>query len=249
MTSLNPAYVLAPFQNLIANCQNNVLMGLRIVERVNELPLPTSEELQFLQLSFGAPPTDLEKNRSDFKRWLLLNGFEDIHGSIRVGLERLFVFETIKAKLKTSSNISIDEFEKELHSKVTKFHFPQLIGEVSSLFNEPFEYLRHAESYNAARNCLEHTNGVVTQRHCNNPEKDKIIIHGHRFKMFFKKDDQEVPAVLNKPGPENAALMLGAEEFQFEFSIGQPIELSLKQFVDVLNTCVFIQADIQSKVS
>lgn len=77
MTSLNPAYVLAPFQNLIANCHNNVLMGLRIVERVNELPLPTPEELQFLQLSFGAPPTELEKNRSDFRRWLLLNGFED----------------------------------------------------------------------------------------------------------------------------------------------------------------------------
>lgn len=249
MNSLNPAYVLAPFQNLITNCQNNVLMGLRIVERVSQLPLPTGEELQFLQLSFGPPPTDLEKTRSDFKRWLLLNGFEDIHGSIRVGLERLFVFEKIKAKLKNGSNLRIDEFEKELHSKVTKFAFPQLIRDVCSLFNEPFEYLRHAESYNAARNCLQHTNGVVTQRHCNNPEKDKIIIHGHRFRMFFKRDDQELPAVLNKLGPENAALMLGAEEFQFEFSIGESIELSLKQFVDVLNTCLFIQADIQSKVS
>jgi hypothetical protein len=171
-----------------------------------------------------------------------------ILASIRVGLERLFVFETTKTRLQNSSNIQIDDVEKELYAKVTRFPFPQLIQEVSDLFSEPFEYLKHAESYNAARNCLQHSNGVVTERHCNNAQKDKIIIHGHRFKLFFEKGDQQVPAILNQPGPENAALMLGAEEFRFEFSIGQAIELSLKQFLDVLNTCVFIQADIGSKI-
>jgi hypothetical protein len=58
---------------------------------------------------------------------------------------------------------------------------------------------------------LEHTNGVVTERHCNNSEKDKVIIHGHRFKMFFKKGDQEVPAVLNQPGPGQGGFMLKKE--------------------------------------
>jgi hypothetical protein len=248
VTTLNPAYVLAPFQSLITNCQNNVLMGLRIVEGVNELPRPTPEELQFLQLSFGAPSTDLEKNRSAFKRWVLLNGFQDITRSIRVGLERLFVFATTKATLQKNPDVQIDHLEKQLYAKAIRFHFPELIEEVSGLFDQPFQYLRHAESYNAARNCLQHTNGVVTERHCNNAQKDKIIIHGHRLKMFFKKDDQEVPAILNHSGPENAPLMLGAEQFQLEFSIGQAIELSLKQFLDVLNTCVFIEADIGSKI-
>jgi hypothetical protein len=70
MTRSNSAYVLAPFQSLIANCQNNVLLGLRIVERVDELPRPTSEELEFFQLSFGAPITDLEQSEA-----LLRGGF------------------------------------------------------------------------------------------------------------------------------------------------------------------------------
>jgi hypothetical protein len=247
MSRLNPEYVLAPFQSLIAYCQNNVLLGLRIVERVNELPRPTSEELEAFQLSFGTPSTDFEKNRSAFKRWVLLNGFQDVIRSIRVGLERLLVFETAKARQQKSPDVQIEDLEKELN-KVSELHFPDLIKKVSGLFDEPFQYLRHAESFNAARNCLQHTNGVVTKRHCNNAPKDKIIIHGHRLKMFFKKDDQEVPAKFMQPGPENAALMLGAEEFQFEFSIGQTIELSLKQFQDVLNTCVFIKADIGSQI-
>jgi hypothetical protein len=51
-----------------------------------------------------------------------------------------------------------------------------------------------------------------------------------------------------KPGPENAALMLGAENFVIEFPVGQAIQLSLKLFLDVLNTCMFLRADIDLKL-
>ena len=66
--------------------------------------------------------------------------------------------------------------------------------------------------------------------------------------MFFKTAQAEVLAELGKPGPKNSAL-LGAEEFQIEFGIGQLLEISLKQFIDILNTCVFIRADIESRLS
>jgi hypothetical protein len=44
---VNPHYVLAPFHSLLGDCQNNVLMGLRIVEKLDKFPEPTQEELQF----------------------------------------------------------------------------------------------------------------------------------------------------------------------------------------------------------
>lgn len=248
MTKLNRDYVLAPFNDLIAQCQNNVLMGLRIVETVDALPRPTPEELLFLQLSFGEHPAELEESRSLFKRWMLLNGFGDVHKSIIVALGRLVILGTIEQRVASGSNFNIDEFEKKLRTKVSKLNYPALVAEVGSVFNEPFEYQKHTESYNVARNFLEHTNGIVTERHCNNLEKDKLIVYGRRFKIFFKKGDEEVPAELGKVGPENAALMLGAEDFQIEFTLGQALELSLKQFLDILNTCVFIQADMQSKL-
>ena len=65
--------------------------------------------------------------------------------------------------------------------------------------------------------------------------------------MFFKKGDEETIAEIGKHGPENAALMLGAEEFQIEFVKDKEIELDLKQFIDILNTCVFVRADIEEK--
>lgn len=49
--TLNQAYVLAPFHQLLTNCQTNVLMGLRLVERIDAFPDPTPEEMRFLNLS------------------------------------------------------------------------------------------------------------------------------------------------------------------------------------------------------
>jgi hypothetical protein len=39
---------LEPFHNLISACQNNVLLGLRLVEKVETFPGLTAEEIQLV---------------------------------------------------------------------------------------------------------------------------------------------------------------------------------------------------------
>lgn len=220
MTRLNPGYVLAPLDRLLANCQSNVMLGLRIVEGVEAFPPPTAEEVQFLQLSFGGLPMDFALARDLFRKWVLMNGFKDVYKAIRLTLERLFVFKSIHTITAGGTRIQIVDHEKELRAKTSKLHYPQLIDLLTPLLNAPFKYREHVASYNAARNCLEHTNGILTERHCNNPEKNKLIIRGNRFRLFFKRGDEEVPAEIGRAGPENAALMLGAEGFQIELVAG-----------------------------
>lgn len=245
---INPDYVLAPFHNLLKDCHNNVLIGLRLVERLEKFPEPTKEELQFIQLSMGEHATDLSEGKFLFKKWILVNGFEDIHKCFRITLERLFILKSIEGKVKTNETFDLQEVESELKVKASNFYFDQLVNTVNTLFPEPLRYQKHILSFNNARNCLVHTNGIVTARHCNNSSKDKLSIAGNRFRLFFKKGDLEVLAELGKPGPENAALMLGGEEFQIEFDLGSEIHLDLKQFLDILNTCVFVRADIDDKL-
>jgi hypothetical protein len=245
---LNPHYVLAPFQNLLEECQNNVLMGLRLVEKIDKFPEPTQEELQFFQLSIGGQVTDIANSKSLFKKWVLVNGFEDIHKCFRVTLERLYILKSIDNKLKSGEAFKAEDVEAELKVKASNLFFDQLVNSVNSLMQEPLEYQKHILSFNNARNCLVHTNGILTTRHCNNPEKDKLTIIGNRFKMFFKRGEEETIAEIGKPGPENAALMLGGEEFQIVFSKDEAIELNLKQFIDILSTCVFVKADIAEKL-
>lgn len=223
-------------------------MGLRIVEKLDKFPEPTYEELQFFQLSIGGQVTDIRRSKVLFKKWVLVNGFEDIHKCFRVTLERLYVLKTIDNKIKSSETSKIEDLEAELRVKATNLYFDQLINSVNALLAEPLKYQKHILSFNNARNCLIHTNGIVTTRHCNNQEKDKLTITGDRFKMFFKKGDDEIIAELGKPGTENAALMLGIEEFQIEFTKDKEIELNLKEFLDILNACVFVRADIEEKL-
>src|SRR5580704_8373540 len=102
MSVINRDYILAPFQNLLAACQSNVLLGLRMVERMEILPGPTEEELLFIQVSPGGQDIALDERRSMFKRWIVMNGFGDIQKCIRVTLERLLAFMTLQKRI--SSN-------------------------------------------------------------------------------------------------------------------------------------------------
>jgi hypothetical protein len=249
---LNKNYVLAPFHQLLSNCQTNVLLGLRLIEKIDQFPAPTPEELQFFQLSFQTVGVGqiytLDQTKELFTRWVLTNGFEDVHSSMRVVMERSFVLRTITVELENEPALLIPERELELGTKASKFDFPTLLDRVNALFPHPLDCTESMMSFNSARNCLAHTGGIVTERHCNTPAKDKLVIRGRRFKLFFKRGEMEVLAEIGKPGPENVALMLGAEDFAIEFLIGQAIQLSLKQFLDVLNICIFLRADIDLRL-
>lgn len=250
MVKLNPAYVIIPFKQLLANCHNNVLLGLRLVENIEKFPDPTDAELQLLQIQLllGGRTSDISRTKELFKRWLLINGFEDIHTCIRTTLERLFVFKAIENQLNDNPSLDIKGVEPIEKAKANKFNYPGLLTAVHRELKDTLSYEKQVETINSARNCLVHRNGEVTKKDCNNDQNDKLIIAGNRFKIFFKKGDEEVPVEVGKPGPENAAFMLGAEEFKIEFSIGDKLDITLKQFIDILNTCILFNADVEDKL-
>jgi hypothetical protein len=248
MQTLNRSYVLEPFHSLINACQTNVLLGLRLTEKIETFPGPTAEEIQFFQMKFGGAPDDLGQSKVRFKRWILVNGLRDINQCIGTTLQRFIIFKTIKDEMTSHSMPHIEERENQLRDHLRVLHTPALIERTNLLCSTPLALQKEIESFNRARNCLEHAVGNVTRRFCNNPQKDKLIIFGRRFKIFFKRGEEEVLAQLGKPGPENAELMLGSENFEIQFALDQSIELSLKQFLDVLNTCIFVMADIDEKL-
>jgi hypothetical protein len=249
MPNLNRSYVLQPFQDLIAACRNNVLLGLRLMETMDTFPGPTAEETRFFQLLSGEPPDDLGRSKAIFRRWIILKGLGDIHSCIGATLQRFIIFKTIDAEVNLNSTLAVDARESEIRDGVRGIHYPELIRRANLLSIEPLMLQDKIATFNNARNCLAHAGGIVTKRFCNSPQKDKLVILGRRFKLFFKRGEEEVLAQIGRPGPENAALMLGAEDFEIELGMDHPIELSLKNFLDILNTCVFFRADIEEKLA
>ena len=247
---LNPNYVIAPFQQLLSYCQTNVLLGLRLIERIERFPDPTREEVDFIQIqiNLNSYVQEIGQSKLLFKRWILKNGFEEIHNCIRITLERLYVYKEIEVELEANRLANTDELEQTLKLKANKLNFPDLVKLINLRFDEPLQYQTNIETINNTRNCFVHRNGIVGQKDLNNDSKDKLTITGYRFKLFFNKDGTETQASLRTPGPENAALMLGAEKFNIDFDLGMPIDISLKQFIDILNMCIFFKADIGTKL-
>ena len=98
MQILDRSYVLEPFHNLIGACQNNVLLGLRLVEKIETFPGPTAEEIQFFQMTFGGPSDDIGQGKVRSKQWILLNGLRDINQCIGTALQR-FIIVTVQVPL------------------------------------------------------------------------------------------------------------------------------------------------------
>jgi hypothetical protein len=209
LPNLNRNYVLEPFHNLIGACQNNVLLGLRLVEEVEAFPGPTAEEAQFFQLRFREPAADLGQSKASFKRWILLKGLGDIHQCIGATLQRFIIFQTIGTEIKLTSTLDVDARERTLRTILRPLSYPQLIDKANLLCSQPLILHEKLATFNNARNCLEHAGGTVTKHFCNSPQKDKLIILGSRVKLFFKRGEEEVPAEIGEPGPENAAFMMG----------------------------------------
>lgn len=249
MSTLNRRYVLEPFDNLIATCQSTVLLGLRLLENVRAFPAPTVEECQFFRFVPGQRPCDFTSSKAHFKRWILLKGLGDIHQCISTALQR-FIF-VIKSENEPTPKPTLHNAPRRriLPEDTLSWSFPKLIEEASALCPEPLGLQEPMKSLNRARNCLEHGSGKVIAKFCNCPQRKSLIISGRRFRMFYRQGDQEVPAALGAPGPENSALLLGAEDFEIHFALGQSLDMSLKHFVDVLNTCVFLRADLDQKLS
>jgi hypothetical protein len=245
-------YILEPLSELFATCHSTVLFGLRLVEKVERFPEPTMKELQFIQIvsSIGNSRShDLLSSRANFKRWILRKGFGDIHQCVSVALQRLIVSTRVRHEAKQSPLLDLEECRRQWNDKVRAWGFPQLIDEASRQFPEPLEREEQFKSFNSARNCLEHGAGKVISRFCNGPSKDCLTISGRRFSVFFQKGGQKLPAVFGTPGPGNAALMLGAEDFNLRFGLGQSLDFSLEQFMDILHTCVFFRADLETKLA
>jgi hypothetical protein len=222
MTQLNPGYVFEPFHNLISACQTNVVLGLRLVEEIETFPGPTGEEVTAFQLRFQDTVADLNESKAQFKRWIIWKGLGDIHQCIGRTLQRLIVFRTIDSELRIDSALDIEARERVLSQGLRGLSYPDLIGRANGLCSGPLIMEAQIATFNNARNCVEHSGGIVTKRFCNTPHKDKLIIQGRRVKLFFKRGDEETPAKIGTPGPENAALMMGLKTLKSNSLLASP---------------------------
>ncbi len=246
----NPQFVYQPIDNLISVSHSRTLTGLRLLENMSTHLSPSSEELQEIQ--FLGTVRSIEQSKNEFKNWLLIKGFEEIHSAIRNSLERFYVYIITLKKLKNDNlpKNSLSEFYKQILIDTSRFNYPTLVNKISNEIKEDLLYESNLASFNNARNCLVHDYGKVTQGRCNSLDKKELHITGNRFLFFYQRENEETiyPMEFGKISPKNASLKVKGEEFTLKFRIGETINLNYLNYLHILNTCIFYKADLQEKI-
>src|SRR6266436_1383033 len=153
--------VLAPFRELLGKSQGNVWLGLRLVERIERFPGPTAEEEDLINyVSLMGPAVDMAQGKRDFKAWILRNGFEEVHGSVRITLDRLFVYKRLEQAIKANPSQHIPRLQEDLTAQAIKRNFPEILDDVNSMLTTPLMLSNHVKTVNNARNCFVHSHGA-----------------------------------------------------------------------------------------
>jgi hypothetical protein len=138
--------VLAPFRELLGKSQGNVLLGLRLVEQIERFPGPTAEEEDLINsVSLMGPTVDMAQGKSDFKAWILRNGFEEVHASVRITLDRLFVYKKIEEATRANPSQDISRLQEDLTAQAIKRRLPEILDDVNSMLTTPLTLTDHAE--------------------------------------------------------------------------------------------------------
>lgn len=249
---LNPNYVLGPLNELLDEAHGRTIMGLRLAEQVEVFPEPTAEEGKHMQFALMNNIQNIHATKDGFKQWLFKKTFEDVYHGIRKSMNHLYVLYEVYQEF--GVEIEEDDQQTAEHLIIEKLkaaqnkRFPALLDRLETMYGEKFQFQEAIESFNIARNCLVHEDGIVTEKRCNNAENDQLIIKGNRFRLFFKRGEEEFPAEFGQPGPENAGLMLGGIEYEIVFELSQQINLSLNDYFGILETCIFLRAELDERV-
>jgi hypothetical protein len=246
---LNIDGVTNPLFALLNECQNVILFGFRVIDNIGTFPEQTAEEINTIPIQIGDRPKSLDDQKKRFRTWLLKKGFEDFAKGIKLAFIEAYCFGTIVKKRDEIKDLKrfLTEIEY-LRKTAIEQSLPGLLTKVRPLLVKTLEYEEQISTINNARNCLIHANGLVTDRHANDRENNRLVIKGNRFLYYFEKNGERYPMKLGQPGPENAPLMMSAEKFELYFNIGQQIEINLKDFNDFINTCLYFALDLKESL-
>lgn len=252
---LNPNGVYAPLVSTLENCSNTVLFGLQLLDSAENIvsteEITTEDIFNSCYFDNSEKEIDVNKNKSDFKIWILQKAFEDIVKGLNLSLIEAYFYNSLimlysekKTVLYSQLVAEIDELKKS----ASKQHLPELIKEVKSRLTGKLDFEDEITSFNKLRNCLVHRNGIVTLKDINDTENNRLNVKYCRAKVFYIENNEEIEVVKYSVINSGATIQMKFIKESFYFEVGEKVSINFHQFNDVLVTCMQFGLDLINKL-
>lgn len=186
-------------------------------------------------ICFGSPVwTDPEVRRHQLKSWLLAQAFHQLAKGLRFALE--VAYQYIFLASRNGQIFDVNVLINEAFRKANAFSNDVLVKKLTPHLSNDFDLYEELESFTRVRNCLEHRDGVVTERDVSINGKYLILT----FPTFIAYTVDAVGAKVEVPhdgdigdvGPHKIVVELSRRTFTF--SLGERVEFSQRQLVEML---------------
>jgi len=215
-----------------------VACGLRASEQItgDTLRLP-DEAFQMVYTNY-LKWTDVEA-KSEFSEWVLLNGFREVIESVSAFLEsahRVLSFWTVAEKQQGGVLITGADWNETVNVGGGRFHrlgFPDKLSHLAKehkiAISEDEE--RRILSVNAARNCLVHRNGVVSDRDVT--ENSELVVQWMRMALLLQNEDGDRELVIGQVVEKDSVVAIRNTVSEKRFPLGVQIRISVKEFSEI----------------
>jgi hypothetical protein len=242
--NVNLAAMISELQIAIQRVINLVALGLNantgLPKGFQKLPGAYFEVSLAQNLSW-----DEEKSKSEFFKWVLINGFRDASELVNNFLETanrvLSVWELV-IKQKGEAKLTGEDWNEIIINGSKRFHrlgLPDKIKHLSHInfFQLDPELTKQILTINAARNCLVHRKGIVSERDAN--IDGELEVRWTKLSLYLKNESGEQEIIPPQIVEKDNIIAVKNVHISKTFAIGKKIVFSAQEFSDIC-WCLFL---------
>ncbi len=183
----------------------------------------------------------LDQRRAMHESWILARAIQELLRAVRHALEEAHIITALLTKThQIKSNDTLANFLRPFQSKAAGLRFPDLLAAVNDLLNPKLEFADSYRSLQAARNCLEHRDGVVGEIDAKG--SSEFTLSFPRVKIFYMRGGEEIELAAGdrvEPGDDRAEveILMRIETRKRSVPLGQRLTFTPAEFNEIAFAC------------
>lgn len=245
---------------LLGELQRSLQLTINLVAVALQSNLADGEEVRFprgvISATFDSTQTWSTKEANErHKSWALTNGLRDVIEGVSAFLESAHQVLSVWALLERQNGgerLRMSEWEEEMEDGGKAFHrlgFPDKIAHIGAKHGVLADstLAEQVLKINAARNCLVHRGGVVTDRDKNSDAG--LTVAWRRLRIFLKDEDGERDLVIGEVTAKESMVCMQAVDHSKSFALGSRVTFTAQEFSDITWGLFSFGSDLVRRIS
>ncbi|WNV08310.1 hypothetical protein [Tardiphaga sp. 709] len=231
--------------------QSTEVVGLHFEAlKTFDLSQPPPSDATFYR--FNTPNLNADQRRQIHESWILAKAFQELLRAVRHALEEAHLLVALLTKAHTvRSSETLSVFLKPFQRKAAGLPFWKLMEDVNECLVPKLDFADSYKSLQAARNCLEHRAGVITN--VETKGASSFELQTPRMKVFYLRGSTEVEIVIgeaidSQDDRSEVDVFAKLQTRSRSIPLGERLSFNLAEFNEVAFACNYLGQQLSARL-